>query len=54
MNWETEIKYLMKSFCMGKQADSIIEAVKANANGNESNDILYERAWRRFRSILLG
>ena len=52
--WETEIESLMRSFCLERYARGVIENVKANATGNENEDILYERAWRQFRSIMMA
>lgn len=53
-SWEKEIKRLMRHFCMEEYTSDIIAEVKANANGTESNDILYDRAWRRFKSLILN
>ena len=54
MDWEKEIKRLMRHFCLEEYTSGIIAEVKATAKGNESNDLLYDRAWRRFKNILLN
>lgn len=54
MTWEKEIRDIMYDFCMGNHADSIISDVKLSAKGNESDDLLYDRAWNKFRSLLLA
>jgi hypothetical protein len=52
--WETEIKGFMTQLGYSKYVKDIISEVKATAKGNESNDLLYDRAWRRFKNILLN
>lgn len=54
MNWEKEITKLMRHFCMEKESKRVINHVKASAKGNESDDLLYDRAWNKFRSLLLA
>lgn len=51
-NWETEIKRIMRHFCMKEEANEIIAEVKSSANGDESDDVLYDRAWRRFKTLV--
>jgi len=53
-SWDEDIKSLMKQFKLGDRSREIIAEVKATAKGNESDDILYERAWRRFKAILVA
>lgn len=53
-NWESEIKRIMRHFCMKDEANKIVAEVKATAKGNESDDLLYDRAWNKFRSILMA
>jgi hypothetical protein len=53
-SWETEIKRIMRHFCMKEEAKQVIAEVKATANGTESDDLLYERAWSKFKSILIA
>lgn len=52
--WEKEIKRIMRHFCLEEYANNVIAEVKAKATGNESEDLLYERAWRKFRSIMMA
>ena len=54
MTWEKEIRELMYDFCMGNHADRIISDVKSSAKGNESAEVLYDRAWNKFKSTLLA
>lgn len=51
--WDRRIKTLMKHFGLEKESKEVITEVKATAKENESDDLLYERAWRKFRSILM-
>ena len=53
-SWETEIKRVMRHFCLEKESKNIITEVKATAKGNESDEVLYERAWRKFKSVLMA
>lgn len=52
--WEERIEDLMKECKMEEETKDIIEKVKVTAKGNESDELLYERAWRRFRDLLLA
>lgn len=52
--WDAEIKRLMKHFNLENKSKEIIAEVKATAKGNETDDVLYERAWRRFRTLLMA
>ena len=53
LGWEKEIRRLMRHFCLEEYASSVITEVKANANGTESNDVLYDRAWAKFKSLMM-
>ena len=53
-SWEVEIKRIMRHFYMKEEANEIIAEVKATAKGNESDDVLYDRAWRRFKTLLVA
>lgn len=54
MTWEKEIRDLMYDFCMGHKADSIIKEVKSSAKGNEPAEVLYDRAWNKFHTLLFA
>lgn len=52
--WEERIEDLMKECKMKEKTEEIIYEVKKAAKGNGSDALLYERAWRRFRDLLLA
>ena len=52
--WETQIRSLMKQLGYSNDVDTVISKVKSTAKGNEPNDLLYDRAWNKFRSILMA
>ena len=54
ITWDEKIKRLMKNFCLEEKYESVIAEVKESAKGNESEDLLYDRAWRKFRSIMMA
>lgn len=43
-SWETEIRRIMRHFCMKDEANKVIAEVKATSDGTESDDLLYDRA----------
>lgn len=51
-SWDVEIRRLMRHFGLESKSRAIIAEVKATAKGNESNDVLYDRAWRRFKTLI--
>lgn len=53
-SWETEIRRIMRHFCMKDEANKIIAEVKATSDGTESDDLLYDRAWNKFHSLLMA
>lgn len=53
-SWEREIKRVMRHFCLENESKKVVAEVKASANGTESDDLLYERAWNKFHSILMA
>lgn len=53
-SWETEIKRIMRHFCMKDEANKVIAEVKASSDGTESDDLLYDRAWNKFYSLLMA
>jgi hypothetical protein len=52
--WETEIEDLMTQLGYSIHTESVIAKVKSSAKGNESDDLLYERAWSKFKSLLMA
>lgn len=52
-SWEKEITQLMKDFCFPKQTIAqVIQQTKDEAEKNETNKSMYQRAWKKFRNML--
>lgn len=54
ITWETQIKNLMSEFKLSSRSNDIISSVKASSDGTESDALLYDRAWRKFRDLLFA
>ena len=53
-HWRYEINALMKDFGISKpERDKIIRETKVTAHPEDDNNVLYNRAWRKFW-VLLG
>lgn len=51
--WKGEISSVMKDFAIPKETQRMILAeTKAESKSSDSQELLYERAWRKFKSVL--
>lgn len=52
-NWKLQITRLCKDFCIDENnINRIVSEVESKAKAADSQEMLYTRAWRKFKSLI--
>lgn len=53
VNWKVEIRSLMRDFCIpAKEREKIISSVDESKSLDETPEMLYQRAWKKFMLLV--